>query len=79
MLRDSAGSIYYEELSRQVAELFEKLLTKSGGIMTLIDAYCLFNRTRGSCKKYTMKPRLRISYGFSIDFSRGYDACLSIT
>ena len=36
------------ELSRQLADFLEKPLQQSGGIMTLPDVYCLYNRARGT-------------------------------
>jgi ESCRT-II complex subunit VPS36 len=39
---------YYEELARQLADFIKPRLRRVGGIMTLTDAYCLFNRARAS-------------------------------
>lgn len=36
------------ELSRQLADFLAKPLQQSGGIMTLPDVYCLYNRARGT-------------------------------
>jgi ESCRT-II complex subunit VPS36 len=44
--RMSAGSMYHQELARQMAQ-FLKLgdqLGVRGGVMTLPDVFCLFNR-----------------------------------
>eukprot|EP00466_Bigelowiella_natans_P021382 jgi/Bigna1/133377/aug1.21_g8085 len=54
--RSSAGSKYHEQLARQLADFFmqrrgasqETRLAEIGGIITLPDAYCLFNRARGT-------------------------------
>lgn len=48
--RMSAGSMYHQELARQMAQ-FLKLgdqLGVRGGVMTLPDVFCLFNRARGT-------------------------------
>ena len=39
---------YFETLARQLADFLLPKLKKTGGIMTLTDAYCLFNRSRAS-------------------------------
>jgi len=46
--RESAGSVYHEELSRQLAEFLDKALKREGGMITLPDLYCIFNRARGT-------------------------------
>eukprot|EP00899_Mesostigma_viride_P021446 jgi/Mesvir1/29302/Mv01564-RA.1 len=46
--RDTAGSLYHQELSRQLAGFLDTPLKKAGGIMALPDVYCLFNRARGT-------------------------------
>ncbi|KAJ1981891.1 Vacuolar protein-sorting-associated protein 36 [Dimargaris cristalligena] len=45
--RDSAGTIYHQELAKELEEFLENILFRFGGIMTLVDVYCLFNRARG--------------------------------
>lgn len=45
--RENAGSAYYQQLARQLAEFLEAHMPRNGGIMTLSDIYCLFNRARG--------------------------------
>ena len=46
--RDSAGALYHQELSRQLADWLPAVLKGSGGILPLPDVFCLFNRARGS-------------------------------
>jgi ESCRT-II complex subunit VPS36 len=48
--RYSAGRLYHQQLSRQLADLFltQDRLVKMGGMVTLTDAYCIFNRARGT-------------------------------
>jgi len=48
--KTSAGSMYHTQLARQLADflLASNRLEKHGGMMTLTDVYCLFNRARGT-------------------------------
>ena len=45
----TAGRMYHQELARQVADVLmrENRLQRLGGMITLPDLYCLFNRARG--------------------------------
>ncbi|KAI8071255.1 EAP30/Vps36 family-domain-containing protein [Gongronella butleri] len=46
--RGTAGSIYHQELARELSEFLSKLMTdKQRDIWTLTDIYCIFNRARG--------------------------------
>ncbi|GAA5804036.1 hypothetical protein HPULCUR_009522 [Helicostylum pulchrum] len=45
--RGSAGSIYHQELSRELAEFLTKFFQKEDDMKSLTDVYCLFNRARG--------------------------------
>ncbi|KAK1948005.1 Vacuolar protein-sorting-associated protein 36 [Phytophthora citrophthora] len=45
--RENSGAAYYEQLARQLAEFLSDHMPKNGGIMTLSDIYCMFNRARG--------------------------------
>ncbi|KAG2772586.1 hypothetical protein JG687_00003510 [Phytophthora cactorum] len=45
--RENSGAAYYEQLARQLAEYLSGHMPKNGGIMTLSDIYCMFNRARG--------------------------------
>jgi ESCRT-II complex subunit VPS36 len=44
------GSTYHTQLARQIVDFLklDSKLSKCGGMMTLTDVYCLFNRARGS-------------------------------
>lgn len=42
-----SGSAYHKELSKQLSTFLEKPLQETGGMMTLADVYCRFNRARG--------------------------------
>ncbi|KAL4211312.1 Vps36-domain-containing protein [Rhizopus microsporus] len=44
--KNSAGSIYHQELARELAEFLGKLF-KQDDMRSLTDIYCLFNRARG--------------------------------
>lgn len=45
--RGSAGSIYHQELARELAEFLSKFFKKEDDMKSLTDVYCLFNRARG--------------------------------
>jgi ESCRT-II complex subunit VPS36 len=46
----SAGRQYYHLLARQVADLLydQNRITRLGGVVSLTDLYCLYNRARGT-------------------------------
>ncbi|XP_061347500.1 vacuolar protein sorting-associated protein 36-like [Gastrolobium bilobum] len=46
--KESAGALYHQHLSRQLADFVKVPLDRAGGIINLIDIYCLFNRARGT-------------------------------
>lgn len=46
--KESAGALYHQQLSRQLADFIRVPLDRAGGMINLIDAYCLFNRARGT-------------------------------
>ncbi|OIW06155.1 hypothetical protein TanjilG_01782 [Lupinus angustifolius] len=46
--KESAGALYHQQLSRQLADFVKVPLERAGGIINLIDVYCLFNRARGT-------------------------------
>jgi ESCRT-II complex subunit VPS36 len=41
------GALYHEELAKQLADSLQKHLAKNG-MIALTDAYCLYNRARGT-------------------------------
>lgn len=45
-----SGSMYHKQLARQIVDFLRRneRLNKAGGMMTLTDVYCLFNRARGT-------------------------------
>eukprot|EP01120_Amphizonella_sp_Union-15-10_P000293 TRINITY_DN10313_c0_g1_i1.p1 TRINITY_DN10313_c0_g1~~TRINITY_DN10313_c0_g1_i1.p1 ORF type:complete len:364 (-),score=57.55 TRINITY_DN10313_c0_g1_i1:55-1146(-) len=46
--RSSAGDLYYTELAKQLFDFLKQPIEELGGSITLTDAYCLFNRARGT-------------------------------
>ena len=42
-----SGSIYHKELAKELAEYLDKIVHDVGGMITLSDVYCRFNRARG--------------------------------
>eukprot|EP00605_Chrysophyceae_sp_TOSAG23-4_P001994 GSChrysophyteH1.ASY1.ANO1.2208.1 assembled CDS len=48
--KSSTGDAYYEQLARQICDLLsaKNLLEKMGGMVTLTDLYCIYNRARGT-------------------------------
>lgn len=46
--RKSAGSVYHSELAQQLATFMKEPLERTGGMITLTAAYCIFNRARGT-------------------------------
>ncbi len=42
-----SGSTYHKELGKQLSQFLAQPLKDTGGILTLSDVYCLFNRARG--------------------------------
>ncbi|KAJ4733490.1 Vacuolar protein sorting-associated protein 36 [Rhynchospora pubera] len=46
--KETAGALYHQQLSRQLADFVKTPLEKAGGMITLVDVYCLFNRARGT-------------------------------
>ncbi|KAL3631642.1 Vacuolar protein-sorting-associated protein 36 [Castilleja foliolosa] len=46
--KETAGAMYHQQLSRQLADFVKIPLERGGGMINLIDIYCLFNRARGT-------------------------------
>ncbi|KAL0479524.1 vacuolar protein sorting protein VPS36, partial [Acrasis kona] len=46
--KNTAGARFHEQLARQLADFLIKPLQQKQGIMTLTDAFCLYNRARGT-------------------------------
>ncbi|KAJ1928421.1 Vacuolar protein-sorting-associated protein 36 [Tieghemiomyces parasiticus] len=45
--KDTAGAAYHSELAKELEEFLDPVLARVGGILALVDVYCLFNRARG--------------------------------
>ena len=52
--KETAGSDFHKELAKQINSYFADYFSnpKTVGILTLIDAYCLYNRARGISNYY---------------------------
>lgn len=50
LTKKQAGSNYHKLLSRELVDFLRRKdrLSNAGGMMTLTDVYCLFNRARGT-------------------------------
>lgn len=46
--KETAGALYHQQLSRQLADFVRIPVERAGGMMALVDVYCLFNRARGT-------------------------------
>jgi len=47
--KKAAGSMYHQQLARQLADFLQRgTLAQNGGIMTLVDVFCLYNRALGT-------------------------------
>lgn len=48
--KKSSGLLYHQQLARQISDFLiqSKIVVKQGGMVTLTDVYCLFNRARGA-------------------------------
>lgn len=46
--KETAGALYHQQLSRQLADFVRIPVEKAGGMIALVDVYCLFNRARGT-------------------------------
>ncbi|KAJ3417113.1 Vacuolar protein-sorting-associated protein 36 [Chytridiales sp. JEL 0842] len=45
--KESTGTLFFNELSKELAAFLSKALDRHGGMLPLTDLYCLFNRARG--------------------------------
>ena len=49
--KETSGKSYFTDLARQISEYFLNYFKKEEvGILSLIDAYCIYNRSRGISK-----------------------------
>ncbi|PNH06425.1 Vacuolar protein sorting-associated protein 36 [Tetrabaena socialis] len=47
-MMETGGARYHIELCRQLADFLSAPLQRCGGLLSLPDVYCLFNRARGT-------------------------------
>jgi ESCRT-II complex subunit VPS36 len=45
--KEISGKSYFLDLANQIQEFFKSYFLKEEGILSLIDAYCIYNRSRG--------------------------------
>lgn len=45
--RENSGAVYSQELARELLEFISPHLDRAGGMMSLVDIYCVVNRARG--------------------------------
>jgi len=46
--KDLAGKNYFQELAMELEKFLAPVLSKVGGILALVDVYCMYNRARGN-------------------------------
>ncbi|GLJ53377.1 hypothetical protein SUGI_1138190 [Cryptomeria japonica] len=46
--KETSGALYHQQLSRQLADFVKIPLERAGGMIALVDVYCMFNRARGT-------------------------------
>jgi ESCRT-II complex subunit VPS36 len=48
VFRDLTGKNYFSELALEVERFTFNVLEKFGGVLALVDLYCMYNRARGT-------------------------------
>jgi ESCRT-II complex subunit VPS36 len=46
--KDISGKNYHQELAFELEKFLEKVIDRFGGVIGLIDLYCMYNRARGT-------------------------------
>ena len=46
--KDVAGKNYHHELAYEIEKFLESVVDKFGGVVGLVDLYCMYNRARGT-------------------------------
>jgi len=46
--KDVAGKSFHKQLSSEISEFLNTVLDKFGGVLGLVDLYCMYNRARGT-------------------------------
>ena len=48
MSKDIAGKNYHSELAIELEKFLETVVDRFGGVIGMVDLYCLYNRARGT-------------------------------
>ena len=48
LYRDLSGKNYHSELAKEIEKFAFGVLDKFGGVLALVDLYCMYNRARGT-------------------------------
>lgn len=43
-----AGKNYYIDLAKEIEKFLMSILDKFGGVLAIVDIYCMYNRARGT-------------------------------
>ena len=46
--KDTSGKLYHQQLALELEKFLDKILDKFGGVIGLIDLFCMYNRARGT-------------------------------
>lgn len=46
--KDTSGKMYHEQLALELEKFLDKVLSRFGGVIGLIDLFCMYNRARGT-------------------------------
>jgi len=46
--KDTSGKNYHQELAYEVEKFLNTIIDKFGGVVGLVDLYCMYNRARGT-------------------------------
>lgn len=46
--KDTSGKMYHQALSLEVEKFLATIIDKLGGVVGLVDLYCMYNRARGT-------------------------------
>ena len=46
--KDTSGNLYHDALANEVEKFLGSVIDKFGGVVGLVDLYCMYNRARGT-------------------------------
>ena len=46
--KDISGKNFHQELAFEIEKFLDKVIDKHGGVIGLVDLYCMYNRARGT-------------------------------